>query len=121
MGENSKYKDMFYGWDVVNEAISDGRGTYRNENENSTWWRVYGSNEFIINAFRFANKYVPADVELYYNDYGDCSALKSEGIAQLLKDVKAAEGTRIDAVGMQGHYQTAGSPSAQEFITAARK
>lgn len=31
MGENSKYKDMFYGWDVVNEAISDGRGTYRNE------------------------------------------------------------------------------------------
>ena len=121
MGENSKYKDMFYGWDVVNEAISDGRGTYRNENENSTWWRVYGSNEFIINAFRFANKYIPADVELYYNDYGDCSALKSEGIAQLLKDVKAAEGTRIDAVGMQGHYQTAGSPSAQEFITAARK
>ena len=121
MGENSKYKDMFYGWDVVNEAISDGRGTYRNENENSTWWRVYGSNEFIINAFRFANKYVPADVELYYNDYGDCSALKSEGIAQLLKDVKAAEGTRIDAVGMQGHYQTAGSPSAQEFITAAKK
>ena len=121
MGENSKYKDMFYGWDVVNEAISDGRGTYRNENENSTWWRVYGSNEFIINAFRFANKYVPVDVELYYNDYGDCSALKSEGIAQLLKDVKAAEGTRIDAVGMQGHYQTAGSPSAQEFITAARK
>ncbi len=121
MGENSKYKDMFYGWDVVNEAISDGRGTYRNENENSTWWRVYGSNEFIINAFRFANKYIPADVELYYNDYGDCSALKSEGIAQLLKDVKAAEGTRIDAVGMQGHYQTAGSPSAQEFITAAKK
>lgn len=121
MGENSKYKDMFYGWDVVNEAVSDGRGTYRNENENSTWWKVYGSNEFIINAFRFANKYVPADVELYYNDYGDCSALKSEGIAQLLKDVKAAEGTRIDAVGMQGHYQTAGSPTAQEFITAAKK
>ena len=121
MGENSKYKDMFYGWDVVNEAVSDSRGTYRNGNENSTWWKVYGSNEFIINAFRFANKYVPADVELYYNDYGDCSALKSEGIAQLLKDVKEAEGTRIDAVGMQGHYQTAGSPSAQEFITAAKK
>ncbi len=121
MGENSKYKDMFYGWDVVNEAVSDSRGTYRNGNENSTWWKVYGSNEFIINAFRFANKYVPADVELYYNDYGDCSALKSEGIAKLLKDVKEAEGTRIDAVGMQGHYQTAGSPSAQEFITAAKK
>lgn len=85
MGENSKYKDMFYGWDVVNEAISDGRGTYRNENENSTWWRVYGSNEFIINAFRFANKYVPADVELYYNDYGDCSALRVKVLHSFLR------------------------------------
>ena len=121
MGTDSKYKDMFYGWDVVNEAVSDSRGTYRNGNENSTWWKVYKSNEYIINAFRFANKYVPANVELYYNDYGDCSALKSEGIAQLLKDVKAAEGTRLDAVGMQAHYQTSGSPSAEEFITAAKK
>ena len=25
-GEDSKYKDMFYGWDVVNEAVSDGQG-----------------------------------------------------------------------------------------------
>lgn len=121
MGADSKYKDMFYGWDVVNEAVSDSRGTYRNGNENSTWWKVYKSNEYIINAFRFANKYVPSNVELYYNDYGECSRLKSEGIAQLIKDVKAAEGTRLDAVGMQAHYQTSGSPSADEFIAAARK
>jgi len=31
----SKYPDMFYGWDVVNEAISDATGTYRTDTENS--------------------------------------------------------------------------------------
>ncbi|MBQ1994539.1 MAG: endo-1,4-beta-xylanase, partial [Lachnospiraceae bacterium] len=121
MGEDSPYKNLFYGWDVVNEAVSDGTGTYRSDKENSSWWAVYQSNEFIINAFRFANKYAPADVELYYNDYNECVPLKSEGIAQLLKDVKAAEGTRIDGMGMQGHYMTEGSPSIEDFKNAARK
>ena len=120
MGVNSKYKDMFYGWDVVNEAVSDGRGTYRNGDENSSWWRVYESNEFIINAFVFANKYVPANVELYYNDYNDAYAWKSGAILQLVKDVQAAKGTRIDGVGMQGHYKTDETPTIEEFLEAAR-
>lgn len=119
-GEDSKYKGMFYGWDVVNEAVSDGRGTYRNGNENSTWWKVYESNEFIINAFRFANKYAPADVELYYNDYNEWVTSKVGGIVQLLKDVKNAEGTRIDGMGMQGHYSTDASPSVEQIKEAAR-
>jgi len=119
-GEGSPYEGLFYGWDVVNEAVSDGRGTYRNENENSNWWRVYQSQEFIINAFRFANKYAPADVELYYNDYNEWFTDKVKGIVQLLTDVKNAEGTRIDGMGMQGHYATAGSPSVDDFKKAAR-
>ena len=28
-GEDSKYRELFYGWDVVNEAVSDKTGTYR--------------------------------------------------------------------------------------------
>ena len=119
-GKDSKYKELFYGWDVVNEAVSDGRGTYRNGDENSSWWKVYGSNEFIINAFRFANKYAPAELELYYNDYNEWVTSKVSGIVQLLKDVKNADGTRIDGMGMQGHYQTDGSPSIDEFKKAAR-
>jgi len=118
-GEDSKYKDLFYAWDVVNEAVSDGTGTYRNDKENSKWWALYQSNEFIINAFRYANKYMPESVDLYYNDYNDTNGKKSEGIAQLLRDVKAAEGTRIDGMGMQGHYQN-GSPLAYDFEKAAR-
>lgn len=120
VGKDSKYKDMFYGWDVVNEAVSDSSGTYRTDKENSSWWAVYGSNEFIINAFRFANKYAPASLELYYNDYGECDTKKVKGIEQLLKDVKSAEGTRIDAMGMQGHYLTAEFPSIDDFKSAAR-
>lgn len=116
-GEDSPYKDMFYGWDVVNEAVSDNGGKYRSDAENpnepltnathgnnSSWWHVYGSNEYIINAFRFANKYAPADLELYYNDYNECNIVKKKGILALIRDVKAAEGTRLDGFGMQGHY-----------------
>ncbi|MBR5420557.1 MAG: endo-1,4-beta-xylanase [Lachnospiraceae bacterium] len=121
-GENSRYKDLFYGWDVVNEAVSDGTGSYRGDAENpgeslnedrhgsnSSWWHVYQSNQYIINAFKYANKYAPADLELYYNDYNECNSNKRKGICELLKAVKEAEGapgegTRISAMGMQGHY-----------------
>lgn len=136
-GKDSKYNGLFYGWDVVNEAISDGSGSYRtdaeNRNEslsqsthgsNSSWWHIYESNEFIINAFKFANKYAPADVELYYNDYGDCSPNKVTGICALLEAVKAEEGapgvgTRIDAFGMQGHYSE-GYPTQDQLRSAVR-
>lgn len=134
-GEDSKYKGMFYGWDVVNEAISDGTGTYRSDQENpneplsqdthgsnSSWWHVYQSNEFIINAFLYANKYAPADLELYYNDYNECTFKKQQGILELLRTIKdregePGEGTRIDAMGMQGHYNMT-SPSWTEFDSA---
>ena len=137
-GEDSKYKGMFYGWDVVNEAVSDGTGTYRTDNENpneplsedrhgsnSSWWHVYQSNEYIINAFKYANKYAPADLELYYNDYNECSFKKQMGIIELLKAVKEqegapGEGTRIDAMGMQGHYSMDG-PSWGDIVTAIRR
>ena len=109
---NGKYNGLFYGWDVVNEAVIGN--TYRTDtvspaeslNEirhgnNSSWWHVYKSNEFIINAFKYANKYAPKDVELYYNDFGETDNIKSEGIIKLISDVKSAEGTRLDAFGMQ--------------------
>lgn len=117
---DSKYRDLFYGWDVVNEAVSDGRGTYRNASENSSWWAVYQSNEYITNAFVFANKYLPASVELYYNDYNEWFDNKVKGIVQLLTDVKNTEGARIDGMGMQGHYQTSVTPTMEQFEKAVR-
>ena len=121
LAEDSKYKDMFYGWDVVNEAISDSNGKLRTDSENSeplnkdthgsnsSWYHIYKDNEFIIKAFTYANKYAPDSLELYYNDYNECNAIKREGIAELLTAIKEkegpkGEGTRISAMGMQGHY-----------------
>ncbi|MCR5419351.1 MAG: endo-1,4-beta-xylanase [Lachnospiraceae bacterium] len=131
-GDDSKYQGLFYGWDVVNEAISDSTHTYRTDTEpgddklsdsthgsKSSWWKVYGSNDYIIKAFRFANLYAPADLELYYNDYNECDSGKAQGILQLLSDVKSAEGTRIDGFGMQGHY-TVNAPSAEQIEKNAR-
>ena len=131
VGEDSPYKDLFYGWDVVNEAVSNGGG-YRTDkvsaieaagadthSNNSSWWAVYQSNEFIINAFKYANTYAPAELELYYNDYNECDTKKSQGIVQLLKDVKEAEGTRIDGMGMQAHYNMF-SPGMKAFEAAIR-
>lgn len=131
--EDSPYKDLFYGWDVVNEAISDSTGSYRTDTENpseslsnsthgsnSSWWHVYESEEYIVNAFRYANKYAPADLELYYNDYNECVDKKKEGILKLIETVKNAEGTRLDGMGMQGHYVTYW-PSASDFEKALRE
>ena len=56
---------------------------------NSNWWHVYKSNKFIINAFKYANKYTPSDVELYYNDFGETDNIKSEGTIKLISDVKS--------------------------------
>lgn len=121
-GEDSKYQGMFYGWDVVNEAVGDN-GAYRTDvtqGSTSSWWRVYGSEEYIINAFRYANKYAPADVELYYNDYNECNASKRVGILELINAVKSAEGTRLDGMGMQGHYGIS-SPDPTNFKIALEK
>ena len=119
--ESSPYAGMFHGWDVVKEAISDETGKPRRANENSSWAAVYGdqSNEYIINAFRYANKYAPADLELYYNDYNDSVPSKCAGITQLLKDIKGAEGTRIDAMGMQAHHGM-DSPTISQIEAAVR-
>lgn len=129
---DSKYYGLFYGWDVVNEAISDGTCTYRSDKENaneplsqsthgsnSSWWHVYQSEEYIINAFRYANKYADPNVELYYNDYNECASGKRIGIFNLLTAVKEAEGTRIDGMGMQGHYGI-DSPSMNDFENSVR-
>lgn len=128
---NGKYDGLFYGWDVVNEAVIGN--TYRTDKvsaaeslseirhgNNSSWWHVYESNEFIINAFKYANKYAPANVELYYNDFGETDNIKCEGIVKLINDVKSAEGTRLDAFGMQAHYNVDGFSAAQ-FKSVAKK
>ena len=88
-------------WDVVNEAITDG-GSYLRDN-GSDWYSIYKDDSFITDAFRFANKYAPAELKLAYNDYGCYSQQKMQRISRLLKNIQNTPGARIDILGMQSH------------------
>ena len=92
------FKGKVRGWDVVNEAIADGTGEYRN----SVFYRVIGR-EYLALAFKWAHEADPG-AELYYNDYNldadDAKRAKAIELVKYLRD----QGARIDGIGLQGHY-----------------
>ncbi len=132
---NNGGKHIVWAWDVVNEAMADDAGTtYTGDSQNwlrgstsgtkdkapsdggSRWYQIYGSEEFIINAFRFANAYAPSDVKLCYNDYNEymdySGGWKTSAILHIVEEIrngsaKTVNGQsvkpRIDAIGMQSH------------------
>ena len=111
--ENNNGKHIIKHWDVVNEACADGATDQKWLREDSNWFKVYGSEEFIVNAFRYANKYAPKDVSLVYNDYSSYNGStrsangggKTNAILKVVDAIQAAPDARIDAVGMQSHVQ----------------
>lgn len=146
---------IIWAWDVVNEACADDAGKeYTGNNQNwlrgstkdtkdkkpgdggSRWFQIYGNDEFIVNAFRFANAYAPKDVVLCYNDYneymdwkGDHNAYKTSAILNLLKNVRNGEEKtvngspvkpRIDVMGMQSHVGISW-PGVSGYETALKK
>ena len=132
---SSEGNHVIWAWDVVNEAAADDAGqTYTGEGQNwlrgstegtknkapsnsgSRWFQIYGDEEFIVNAFRFANAYSPSDVKLCYNDYNEYmeygGGYKTSAICKLLTSVKEGEAKtvngksvkpRIDVMAMQSH------------------
>ncbi len=96
----TRYKDVVYCWDVVNEAMSDDPNAtdpYRQ----SPMYKLCGD-EFIAKAFQFAREADP-NALLFYNDYSTVDAHKREYIYNMVKKMKDA-GVPIDGIGMQGHY-----------------
>jgi len=97
----SRYKDVVYCWDVVNEAMADeqrwpGASPYRN----SPLYQIAGD-EFIAKAFEYAREADP-NALLFYNDYNAFEPAKSERIYNMVKKMQDA-GVPIDGIGMQGH------------------
>ena len=92
------FKGQVRGWDVVNEAIHDGDGQYRN----SVFFRLIGK-EYIALAFKWAHEADP-NAELYYNDYNlDADDAKRARVIEIVKYLRE-QGARIDGIGLQRHY-----------------
>ena len=109
----SRYKDVVYCWDVVNEAITDdarAEDPYRQ----SPLYKIAGD-EFIAKAFQYAREADP-NALLFYNDYNECDPVKSRRIYEMVKKMKDA-GVPIDGIGMQGHYNIYG-PSETDIDKA---
>jgi len=136
--QNNGGKRIIYAWDVVNEAVADdasGNSYLRGSssqtagkdpsNGGSYWYQIYKNADFIVNAFRYANKYAPSDVELCYNDYNCYMSNKTEGILKVLSAIKSACSSswlpaRIDVMGMQSHVSLTW-PSASEYGNTVKK
>lgn len=117
--ENNNGNHIIWAWDVVNEAVDDGASGNNYLRTASNWYKIYKDDTFIVNAFRFANKYAPADVKLCYNDYNEYQSNKTPGIVKVLKAVIAAQNdatlpTRIDVMGMQSHSSVNTSAATYE-------
>ena len=109
----TRYKDVVYCWDVVNEAITDD-AKVGNPYRQSPLYKIAGD-EFIAKAFVYAREADP-NALLFYNDYNECDPVKSQRIFDMVKKMKTA-GVPIDGIGMQGHYNIYG-PTAEEIDKA---
>lgn len=109
----NRYKDVVYAWDVVNEAISDGDGPYRD----TPMYKIAGD-EFIKMAFIWAHEADP-NALLFYNDYNAVLPGKRDRIYNMVKKLQE-EGAPINAIGMQGHYSIYG-PNMDDVDTAIQK
>lgn len=112
--EEGGYLDLFYAYDVVNEAINDD-GTLRSMW--NSWYEAIGD-DYIWWAFYYADKYAPEHVDLYYNDYNE--QFKTQYIIDLVKTLVDEEGNYlIDGIGCQAHlYTMDGLPEYFKHIDA---
>jgi len=105
-----RYEGKVAYWDVVNEALQDD-GSMRS----TEWFRIIGD-DYIEHAFRMAAAAAPT-AKLVYNDYNMWMPAKRDAAVALVKRLQD-QGIRIDGVGMQGHYRTAGEPTIQQVEDA---
>ena len=97
--EASGYLEMFYAYDVVNEAwMEDG------SKRDSLWLKTIGD-DYLWQAFYFADKYAPDYIDLYYNDYNE--QYKTETLYEFIQTLVDEYGEYLfDGIGFQAHLYT---------------
>ena len=97
--ENNGYSDLFYAYDVVNEAWMED-GSMRENN----WSKTIGD-DYLWYAFYYADKYAPDSIDLYYNDYNE--QFKGDTLVKFVKTLVDENGEYlIDGIGLQAHLYT---------------
>jgi endo-1,4-beta-xylanase len=95
----SRYRGRIESWDVVNEAIDDKLGKYRE----SLFYACIGK-DYIEKAFRWAHEADP-EAKLIYNDYNiEFPGDKAEAVYALVRSL-IENGVPIHGVGFQMHLQ----------------
>jgi endo-1,4-beta-xylanase len=92
-----RYAGKIDAWDVVNEAIADGKKDWRD----SPWTQIIGP-EFLEHAFNIAHEVDPK-AQLLYNDYNMQSSKRRDFAVPMIQDLKK-RGVPIQGIGMQAHY-----------------
>lgn len=110
--ESLGYLELFYAYDVVNEAWMED-GTMRD----CLWLNTIGD-DYIWYAFHYANMYAPDYVDLYYNDYNE--QFKTNTLYDFVQTLVDEEGNYlIDGIGFQAHLYT-GDNLDQYFKTVEK-
>jgi len=113
--ESLGYLEMFYAYDVVNEAWIDN-GTMRPE---SMWLQTIGE-DYLWYAFYFADKYAPDYIDLYYNDFNEQIQNKPEALYNFVQTLKDESGEYlIDGIGFQAHLYT--EDSLEDYFATVDK
>lgn len=105
-GLAGRYKGRISSWDVVNEAIDEGKGWRK-----SPWFNIIGES-FMDHAFNFAHEADPK-AQLMYNDYNMHNPQKRAFLVDYIRRAKK-RGVPIQGVGLQGHIGL-DYPSINEF------
>jgi endo-1,4-beta-xylanase len=120
----TRYADVVDNWDVVNEAISDDPDkVYRDGSEQSKWYELFGSEEYIYWAYQYARDALEALAQggsagkLYYNEY--VVTTKADKILTLFAWLKT-KGIQVDGIGFQSHENMTW-PSANDLQRAFDK
>lgn len=95
------YTDLFYAYDVVNEAwMEDGKI----REEMNYWYQIIGE-DYLWHAFYYADQYAPETIDLYYNDYNE--QYKTDALLKFVDTLVDEEGNYlIDGIGLQAHLYT---------------
>ena len=93
------YLDLFYAYDVVNEAWMED-GTMRQNH----WSDIIGD-DYLWYAFYYADQYAPESIDLYYNDYNE--QFKTQTLFDFVNTLVDEDGNYlIDGIGFQAHLYT---------------